>query len=154
MRSFVKKFINVLPLYPRVRHHIFSGSNSWSEWRMVFKQCLLRKDHRDESVIRKYELKFSKKVGTHSAYSFGAGRMALYAILEALDIKDGDEVIIPAYTCVVVPNAVLYRGAKPIYVDIERDTFNIDVTQIESAITSKPRLSLLNIHLGYHAISQ
>jgi dTDP-4-amino-4,6-dideoxygalactose transaminase len=65
--------------------------------------------------------------------------MALYAILEALGIGPGDEVVIPAFTCVVVPNAILYRGATPVYVDIEPRTFNIDVGKVEAAITPRTR---------------
>jgi len=53
------------------------------------------------------------------AFAFWKGRVALFAILESLGIGSGDEVIMPGFTCVVVPNAVLYRGAIPIYVDIE-----------------------------------
>jgi dTDP-4-amino-4,6-dideoxygalactose transaminase len=71
--------------------------------------------------------------------SFGSGRMALYAILEALDVKDNDEVIIPAFTCVVVPNAIIYRGAIPVYADIDPFTFNIDVSKIEALITPRTK---------------
>jgi len=149
MENFARKLINILPLYPRIRHHIFSGSNNWKEWFLVLKRCLLCKGYRDETVIREYETKFSKKVDTDFAYSFGAGRMALYAILEALGIKEGDEVIIPAYTCVVVPNAVLYRGAKPIYVDIEKNTCNIDVSKIENAISSKTKAIFAQHTFGF-----
>jgi len=139
MISFMKKIFNILPLYPRIRHHIFSGTNSWHEWRLALTQFLFCKDYKEERVIKEYEVKFAEKVITKFAYSFGAGRMALYAILEALEISEGDEIIVPAYTCVVVPNAVLYRGAKPIYVDIERESCNIDVSKIEEAITSKTK---------------
>jgi hypothetical protein len=87
-------------------------------------------------IIEEYEKKFSKVVGTSYAISFGAGRMAFFAILKAIGLEKDDEVIIPAFTCVVVPNAIIYCGALPIYVDIDPETFNIDVNKIESAITS------------------
>ena len=61
------------------------------------------------------------------------------ALLDAFDIGAGDEVIIPAYTCVVVPNALLYRGARPVYADIELHTFNLDPEKIESLITPRTR---------------
>lgn len=93
----------------------------------------------DESIIHSYESKFAEVTQSKWAFSFGAGRMALYAILEALDIKSGDEVILPGYTCVVVPNAVRYRGAKPVYADIDPLTFNIDVTKIEPLIGPRTR---------------
>jgi perosamine synthetase len=50
------------------------------------------------------------------------GRVSLYAILKAMGVGKGDEVIIPAFTCVVVPNPIIYLGAKPVYVDIDKIT--------------------------------
>ncbi len=68
------------------------------------------------------------------------GRVALYAILKAMKIKEGDEVIVPAYTCVVVPNAIIYLGAKPIYVDIDPITYNMDPLRVEQAISPKTKV--------------
>ncbi len=68
-------------------------------------------------------------------YYFFKGRVALYAILKSMGIKEGDEVILPGFSCVVVPNAIIYLGAKPIYVDIEPTTYNIDPDKIEEKIT-------------------
>ncbi len=149
MEEFVRKLITTLPLYPRARHNIFSGTNTWSEWKLLLKHSLFSREYFDESIIKIYESKFAKKVDTKYSFSFGAGRMALYAILDALDIGDGDEVIIPAYTCVVVPNAVLYRGATPIYVDIALDTCNIDVTKIEEKITPNTKAIFAQHTFGF-----
>ena len=63
------------------------------------------------------------------------GRVALYALLKSIGVGPGDEVILPAYTCIVVPNAILYTGATPIYVDINPDTFCCDSEDIQAAIT-------------------
>jgi dTDP-4-amino-4,6-dideoxygalactose transaminase len=68
-------------------------------------------------------------------FLYWKGRIALYAILKSLNLNHGDEVIIPAFTCVVVPNAILYAGLKPIYVDISAATYNMDVNLIEEKIT-------------------
>lgn len=73
-------------------------------------------------------------------FLFWKARVAFYAILKAMDVGAGDEVILPAYTCVVVPNAVLYLGATPIYVDIDPDTYNLDVSKLEDAITEKTKV--------------
>ena len=62
--------------------------------------------------------------GSESIFLYWKGRVALYAILRAMGVGEGDEVIIQGYTCVVVVNAVIYLGAKPIYVDIDQHTFN------------------------------
>ncbi|MCP4204931.1 MAG: hypothetical protein GY769_23735 [bacterium] len=68
------------------------------------------------------------------------GRVGLYGMLQALGVGPGDEVIMPAYTCVVVPNAVLYLGATPIYVDIDPRTYNIDPGKIEARITERTKV--------------
>ena len=73
-------------------------------------------------------------------FLFWKGRVALYALLLACGISKDDEVVMPAYTCVVVPNAIIYTGAKPIYVDNKPDTYNIDVSKIEAAITPKTKV--------------
>lgn len=77
--------------------------------------------------------------GSGDAIAFWKGRVALYAILKALEIKPGDEVILPAYTCVVVPNAIIYCGAKPIYVDIDPRTWTLDTPALDAHISPRTR---------------
>ena len=79
---------------------------------------------------------------------FWKGRVALYSILKAIGIKQDDEVILPAFTCVVVVNPIVYLGAKPVYVDIDPETFNIDVGKIEEKITSKTKIILAQNTFG------
>ncbi|HHJ50164.1 MAG TPA: hypothetical protein ENJ88_04570 [Phaeodactylibacter sp.] len=79
---------------------------------------------------------------------FGKGRQGLYALLRALEIGEGDEVILPAFTCVVVPNAVLYAGAHPVYVDIEACTFNASVEKIEAALTPNTKAIIVQNTFG------
>ncbi len=73
-------------------------------------------------------------------YFFWKGRVALYALLKAMGIQKGDEVVIQGYTCVVVANAVLYLGAKPIYADIDLNTYNMDLNSLVSKINSKTKV--------------
>jgi len=73
---------------------------------------------------------------------FWKGRVALYAILKAMNIQPGAEVILPAFTCVVVPNPIIYLGGIPIYVDIDPYTYNIDAGKINSKITKKTQFIL------------
>lgn len=89
--------------------------------------------------------------GKSSLYYFFKGRVALYAILEAIGIKPGDEVILPGFTCVVVPNAIVYLGAKPVYVDIDKDTYNIDINKIEEKITGKTKAIIAQHTFGIPA---
>jgi len=100
-------------------------------------------------VIKRYEESFGSSFpGEMQAFSFWKGRVALYAILEALGIGQGDEVIVPGFTCVVVPNAVIYRGASPVYVDIESHTFNINPSSLERALTSKTKAIIVQHTFG------
>ena len=64
-------------------------------------------------------------------FLYWKGRVALYAILKAMGVKEGDEVIVPAFTCIVVPNAVIYLGAKPVYVDISVEDYNTDINKLK-----------------------
>lgn len=139
MVSFARKLIRLLPAVPRKRYNIFAGTNTLGEWRLMARAWLSGGPDEGQPIISEYEQQFARCCGAKHGISFGAGRMALYAILEAMDIGPGDEVIIPAFTCVVVPNAILYRGARPVYVDIEPRCFNIDVTLVEAAITPRTK---------------
>lgn len=124
---------------PRLRYNVSGGTNTLSECLIAFRELFSLNVNKKINIIQSYESSFASITKTNHAFSFGAGRMALYAILEALQIKKDDEIIVPAFTCVVVPNAILYHGAKPIYVDIEPKMFNIDINKIESHITSKTK---------------
>lgn len=95
-----------------------------------------KNDIQTGGFIGAYENEFKALIDQRGwAFSLGTGRMALYAALEAMDIGKGDEVILPAFTCEVVVHALLYRGIKPVYADIEPFTLNIDVDNIEGKIT-------------------
>ncbi|MFM7723598.1 MAG: DegT/DnrJ/EryC1/StrS family aminotransferase, partial [Bacteroidota bacterium] len=76
------------------------------------------------------------------------GRVGLYAVLKAMGIGQGDEVILPAFTCVVVPNAILYTGATPVYVDIDPNSLCCGAQSIENAITPKTKAILIQNMLG------
>lgn len=70
---------------------------------------------------------------------FFKGRVALWAILRGLGIGEGDEVIVPAYTCVAVPNAVLYTGATPIYADIDPECYTLTAASVSKCLTEHTR---------------
>jgi perosamine synthetase len=79
---------------------------------------------------------------------FWKGRVALYAILRALGIGRGDEVVVPAFTCVAVPNAVMYAGAAPVYVDIDETTYSADPAAVAAALTPNTRAILAQSTFG------
>jgi perosamine synthetase len=82
---------------------------------------------------------------------FWRGRVALYAILRGLGIGRGDEVIVPAFTCVAVANAVLYTGATPVYVDIDEATYTADPAAVAEAMSSRTRAVLAQNTFGLSA---
>ncbi len=67
-------------------------------------------------------------------FPFFKGRVALHAILRAFGIGAGDQVLMPGYTCVVVPNAVNYTGAQPVYLDVEAETGNLNCDLLEEGL--------------------
>ncbi|MCB0640374.1 MAG: DegT/DnrJ/EryC1/StrS aminotransferase family protein, partial [Phaeodactylibacter sp.] len=79
---------------------------------------------------------------------FWKGRVGLYNLLEALGIGAGDEVIVPAFTCVVVPNAILYRGAKVVFIDIDQRTLSVNPELILPKITAKTKVLIAQNTLG------
>ncbi|NCU77694.1 MAG: DegT/DnrJ/EryC1/StrS aminotransferase family protein, partial [Synechococcaceae bacterium WB7_1C_051] len=87
-------------------------------------------------------------IDSSRVFLYWKGRVALYAVLKAMRIGPGDEVILPAFTCVVVPNAILYLGAKPVYVDINPSTLCSHAAQIEAAITPSTKAILIQNMLG------
>lgn len=99
--------------------------------------------------IEKFEKQFAEFCGCAFATSTSNGTTALHLALLALDIKDGDEVIVPNLTFVATANAVIYVGAKPVFVDCEADTWNIDPQKIEERIASKTK-AIIAVHLYGH----
>ena len=88
------------------------------------------------------------KCNPGNVFLYWKGRVALYAALKAMGVKEGDEIIIPAFTCVVVPNAILYLGAKPVYVDISFEDYNTDISKLSGAITSRTKVIICQNTFG------
>ncbi len=82
---------------------------------------------------------------------FARGRVALYAILRAMGVGPGDEVVLPAFTCVAVPNAILYTGARPVWADIDPRTLCLDPGAAEAAIGSRTKAILAQNTFGLSA---
>jgi perosamine synthetase len=97
-----------------------------------------------------YKNKIADVLNTSSAnvFTYWKGRVGLYAILKAFGVKENEEVIIPAFTCVVVPNAIIYLRAKPIYVDIDKQTYNTTLHHIKEAITPNTKCILIQNTFG------
>lgn len=103
-----------------------------------------QQDWRDENMVAEYEKRFAQWNGSEFSFAFMSGRVALSACLYALNLNKGDEVLLPGYTCVVVPNAINYAGLTPVYADIELDTYGLDAREIERKITPRTKVVILH----------
>ena len=80
------------------------------------------------------------------------GTLALYLSILALDIGIGDEVIVPDFTFIASATSIVFSGATPVFVDVDKDNLNIDVTKIEAAITKKTK-AIMPVHLYGQAVN-
>ena len=100
------------------------------------------------SILYKKSIASELKTNPENIFLYWKGRVALYAILKAMGVSKDDEVILPAFTCVVVPNAIMYLGAKPVYVDISNQTYNSDINEIKKAINKKTKVIICQNTFG------
>lgn len=99
----------------------------------------------------KFEEKFKKYHPAKYAYAVSSCTAALHIAMLALGIHEGDEVIVPAYTWITSASCAEYVGARVKFVDVDKNSFNIDVTKIEDAITDRTK-AIVAVHLfGYAA---
>ena len=98
----------------------------------------------------KYKILIAKHlvVEPEQVFLYWKGRVALYAILKSLNINNGDEIVLPGFTCVVVPNVIKYLNSKPVYVDIDSDTLNPCFNNVKNSVTSKTRVIIIQNTFG------
>ena len=99
---------------------------------------------------RELERTFRNFFGFPNAFSFNSGRSSLIAILKAMEIGKGDEVIVQAFTCNAAVNPIIHVGAKPVFVDID-ETLNISVEEVRAKITLKTKAIMVQHTFGYPA---
>ena len=99
--------------------------------------------------IDQFEEAFAGFCGVKHAISCSNGTTSLHLALLALGLKPGDEVIVPTLTFVASANAVVYCGGRPIFVDVDPDTWNLDPAQIEAQVTRKTR-GIIAVHFAGH----
>ena len=99
--------------------------------------------------IDEFEEQFGRFCGAKHALTCSNGTAALHLALMALGLQPGDEVIVPSLTYIATANAVTYCGAKPVFIDSEKDTWNMDPALIERAITPRTR-GIIPVHLYGH----
>lgn len=96
--------------------------------------------------VTAFENKFAEYCGVRHGVAVCNGTVALHLAMRALGIGPGDEVIIPSFTMIASAFAVCYTGAKPVYVDADPLTWNMDVTRIEDKITSRTK-AIMPVHI-------
>jgi dTDP-4-amino-4,6-dideoxygalactose transaminase len=99
--------------------------------------------------VVQFEKDFAQFCGAQHALGFNSGTSALHVAMRLADVGPGDEVITTPYTFIATSWAISYCGAKPVYVDIDADTFCLDPKLIEKAITPKTK-AVLPVHLYGH----
>jgi dTDP-4-amino-4,6-dideoxygalactose transaminase len=122
-----------MPAYPRHSVNLSAGCYS-----ALAKTALSGKVLQGPEV-EQFEREFAKYIDIPYAIGVSSGRAALYLALKALGFEEGDEIIMPAYTFHIVPLVIHACGLKPVFIDVEPDSYNIDISQIEKHITPKTK---------------
>lgn len=97
------------------------------------------------SKVEEFEDRFAVYTGAKYAIAVSSGTAALHLALLACGIGRGDEVILPSFSFIASANSVIYVGARPVFVDIERRTYNIDIDKVTPAITKKTK-AIMPVH--------
>jgi len=119
------------------------GKDVW----LSFKKIFFPWNYFRGNNVKLLEQWFRQYFNASFAVSFASGRGAFLAILKALDIKEGDEVVIQSFTCVAVPNMIIGIGAKPVYVDID-SSLTMDTLDLERKITNKTKAIVVQHTFG------
>ncbi len=99
--------------------------------------------------VKEFEEKFAQFCGVKHAIAINNGTAALHASLYAIGIRPGDEVITSPFTFVATANCILMMGAKPVFADVEEDTFNLDPESVKQKITPRTK-AILPVDLYGH----
>lgn len=125
------------PSWPRI------GKGDDEAWKSVFHSRRWNRGSR----INEFEKTFAELMGVKECLATTNGTNALFTSLNALGIGPGDEVLVPPYTFVATVNVVLLQYAIPVFVDTDRETFQIDAKKLEERITDRTRC-MIPVHLG------
>lgn len=129
-------FLDLAPQYREIE----------KDFKIGLREVIRRGDFILGKGLLEFEKEFARYCQRKFAVGVNSGTDALFLGLLSLGIKAGDEVIVPVFTYIATALAVTFTGAKPVFVDIREDTYNIDAGKIEKAITKKTR-AILPVHL-------
>lgn len=127
---------------------LLGGTTNAADCLVALGYLLLPPLARRGPVLARYEEAFARRVGVRHAVTFSSGRVGLFGLLQALGVGQDDEVLLQVPTHVVVVNAIRYTGAKPIYVDCEADSCNIDLAKARGLVSPRTKVLLLQHTFG------
>ncbi|WP_133511706.1 DegT/DnrJ/EryC1/StrS family aminotransferase [Candidatus Thiosymbion oneisti] len=96
--------------------------------------------------VSEFEKKFARRHDAKHALAVTSCTTGLHLTLAAMGVGPGDEVIVPAFTWIATANVILYCGATPVFVDVRRDTYNMDPAQVAAKVTDKTK-AIIPVHL-------
>lgn len=120
------------------------GKEEWEATRTVFESGWVTSGPEVEA----FEKEFARAHGVEHAVAVSSGTTALHLALEVSGIGPGDEVIVPSFTWVATANSVLYVGATPVFVDIDLQTFNININLIDQKLSPRTKAIMLVHQFG------
>ena len=129
-------FATFLPMHNEIRDKLNCAYN-----KVIDKSYFIQGEE-----CKKFETEFAEYCGVKYCIGVATGLDALMLILKAMNIGEGDEVIVPSNTYIATALAVSYNGAKPVFVEPVLETYNLDANKIEEKITSKTR-AIIAVHL-------
>ncbi len=133
------------PAWPIIRENDERG---WMEVLHSSEWCRAGNGH----FATQFEEKWAETLGAKYCVVTSCGTTALYTSLNAVGVEPGDEVILPPYTFVATLNVILMQHALPVFVDSDRESFQIDARKIEAKITSRTRC-IMPVHLGGNPVN-
>jgi len=130
------QFIDFSQQYKAVKNEVDKGLKA------VFQKSnfILGQEEKD------FEAEFANYCGVDHAVGVNSGTDALYIALTALDVDVGDEVILPSFTFIATALCISYTGAKPVFIDVEEETLNLDPQKLKDAITDKTKV-IMPVHM-------
>ena len=112
---------------------------------------ILSKHLEEGEIVEELETLFCNNFKKKHAFAVSNGFAAIHLSLIALGIKQDDEVIIPSYTCSALLNPILLLGGTPVIIDVEENSFNIDIKKLKNRITSKTKAIIVPHIFGFPA---
>ena len=119
--------------------------------RLAFKLIFQPWLWKNGKTIEILENEFKKYLGVKHAISFNSGRSSLLAILSSLGLEKDSETLLQAFTCNAVANPIIWAGLKPVYIDCNEKSFNIDIEDLKRKIGPKTKAVIVQHTFGLPA---